>query len=108
MPDVSSCAPAEVRVWVALDVHKLSIVAATLPPSGGRPEIVRVENTVKAIRRLIVRLGGPVGLAVAYEAGPTGWAIKRLLDTLGVGGGGVAPAPGPGRPGGRGQTGPRH
>ena len=45
MPDVSSCAPADVRLWVALDVHKLSIVAATLPPSGGRPEIIRVENT---------------------------------------------------------------
>ena len=27
MPDVSSIAPAEVRLWVALDVHKLSIVA---------------------------------------------------------------------------------
>jgi hypothetical protein len=77
MPDVSSCAPAEVRLWVALDAHKRSIVAATLPPSGGRPELSRIENTPTAIRRLIDRLGGPAGLAVAYEAGPTGWAIKR-------------------------------
>ena len=83
MPDVSSCAPAEVRLWVALDAHKRSVVVATLPPSGGRPEVVRIENTPQAIRRLIARLGGPGGLAVAYEAGPTGWAIKRLLDGSG-------------------------
>src|SRR3954453_21637509 len=48
VPDVSSCAPVEVRVWVALDVHKRSIVAATLPPVGGRPEIVRIENAPTA------------------------------------------------------------
>ena len=59
MPDVSSCAPAEVRRWVALDVHKLSIVAAALPPAGGRPEVVRIENTPKAVRALIAKLGGP-------------------------------------------------
>ena len=34
MPDVISLAPADVRQFVALDVHKLSIVAATLPPIG--------------------------------------------------------------------------
>jgi hypothetical protein len=30
MPDVISLQPADVRMFVALDVHKLSIVAATL------------------------------------------------------------------------------
>ena len=35
MPDVSSTAPADVRLWVALDVHKHSIVAATLPAAAG-------------------------------------------------------------------------
>jgi transposase len=104
VPDVSSCAPAYVRLWVALDVHKLSVVAATLPPSGGRAEIIRVENTSKAIRRLIERLGGPAGLAVAYEAGPTGWAIKRLLDGLGVACDLVAPSLVPVRPGDRVKT----
>jgi hypothetical protein len=39
MPDViASIAPDEVRLWVALDVHKFSIVAAVLPPEGGGPE----------------------------------------------------------------------
>ena len=50
MPDVSSTAPADVRMWVAIDAHKRSLVAATLPASGGMPEVVRVENTERVIR----------------------------------------------------------
>jgi hypothetical protein len=84
MPDVSSTAPIGVRVWVALDVHKHSIVAATLPPDGGSPELQRIDNSERAIRRLIARLGGPEGLAVAYEAGPCGYHLLRLLARLGV------------------------
>jgi hypothetical protein len=55
--------------FVSLDVHKLSIVAATLPPAGGQPKVERIETTEKAIRRFIDRLGGGEGLAVCYEAG---------------------------------------
>ena len=72
MPDVSSNAPADVRLWVSLDVHKLSIVAATLPPTGGQPEVCQIETTRVAVRRFIERLGGPRGLAVCYEAGRAG------------------------------------
>jgi hypothetical protein len=53
VPDVTSIAPADVRLWVSLDVHKFSIVAATLPPTGGRPEVCRIETTAKAIRRFV-------------------------------------------------------
>jgi transposase len=104
MPDVSSRAPADVRVWVALDAHKLSIVAATLPPSGGEPEIIEIENTAKAIGRLIGRLGGPDGLAVCYEAGPVGWQLMRLLDRLGVACDVIAPSLIPVRAGDRVKT----
>lgn len=48
MPDVSSAAPAEVRTWVAIDQHKLSLVSATLPASGGEPEVTRLENTERS------------------------------------------------------------
>ena len=82
MPDVISTAPADVRLWVALDVHKLSIVAATLLPEGGKPEISRIETTEKALRRFIGKLGGPDGLAVSYEAGPGGFALHRLLTSM--------------------------
>jgi hypothetical protein len=78
MPDVSSTAPADVRLWVVLDVHKNSIVAVTLPPAGGAPQVQRIENTERAIRRLIERLGGPEGLAVAYEAGPCGYDLAQV------------------------------
>ena len=61
MPDVISTAPADVRLWVSLDVHKLSIVAATLAPVGGQPEVEQIETTRAAVRRFIERLGGREG-----------------------------------------------
>ena len=84
MPDVSSTAPARVRTWVSIDQHKLSLVAATLPATGGTPEVVRLENTERAVRRFVEKLGGPEGLAVCYEAGPGGYQLHRLLTGIGV------------------------
>jgi len=65
-------------------VHKLSIVAAMLPPSGGQPEVSQIETTRVALRRFIDRLGGAEGLAICYEAGPGGFDLLRLLTGLGV------------------------
>ena len=104
MSDVISIAPADVRLWVSLDVHKFSIVAATLPPAGGKPEVCRIETTEKAIRRFVDRLGGPQGLAVCYEAGPGGFALWRLLTRLGVSCDVVAPSLVPVRAGDRVKT----
>jgi transposase len=105
MPDViPSFAPADVRLWVALDVHKLSIVAATLPPASGQPELHRVETTEKAIRRFVQRLGGPQGLAVCYEAGPGGFDLLRLLGRIGVACEVIAPSLVPVRAGDRVKT----
>jgi transposase len=104
MPDVSSTAPADVRTWVAIDQHKLSLVAATLPASGGQPEVARLENTERAIRRFIERLGGAEGLAVAYEAGPGGYELHRLLHSIGVACDVIAPSLIPVRAGDRVKT----
>ncbi len=104
MPDVSSIAPEQVRLWASLDVHKHSIVAATLPPVGGTPELQRIENTERAIRRFIDRLGGPDGLAVSYEAGPCGFDLLRLLARLGVACDVIAPSLVPVRAGDRVKT----
>jgi transposase len=105
MSDVTaSIAPTDVRLWVSLDVHKFSIVAATLLPSGGKPEVSRIETTEKAIRRFIERLGGPEGLAVCYEAGPGGFALWRLLSGIGVACDVVAPSLIPVRAGDRVKT----
>jgi transposase len=104
VPDVISTAPADVRLWVALDVHKLSIVAAVLPPSGGQPEVHRIETTERAIGRLIDKLGGPEGLAVCYEAGPGGFELLRLLRKRGVACDVIAPSLVPTRAGDRVKT----
>jgi len=104
MPDVSSTAPAQVRMWVAIDQHKLSLVAATLPVTGGQPEVMRVENTERAIRRFVQRLGGADGLAVAYEAGPGGYQLHRLLSSMGVACDVIAPSLIPVRAGDRVKT----
>lgn len=104
MPDVSSTAPADVRLWVAMDVHKLSIVAAVLPPVGGQPELARIETTEKAVRRFIGKLGGPEGLVVAYEAGASGFALWRLLTSMGVSCDVIAPSLIPVRAGDRVKT----
>ncbi|MGZ6669185.1 MAG: IS110 family transposase, partial [Solirubrobacteraceae bacterium] len=104
MPDVSSNQPTDVRLWVSLDVHKFSIVAATLPPVGGQPEVCQMETTRTAIRRFIERLGGPEGLAVCYEAGAGGFALLRLLTELGVACDVVAPSLIPVRAGDRVKT----
>ncbi len=105
MPDVTaSISPADVRLWAGLEVHKLSIVAATLPPAGGQPELHRIETTERAIRRFVDRLGGPDGLAVCYEAGPGGFDLLRLLQRMGVACDVIAPSLIPVRAGDRVKT----
>jgi transposase len=93
MPDVTPCLhPGEVRRWISFDQHKFSIVAAVLPPDGGKPEVCRIETTDRAISRFIDKQGGPAGLSVCYEAGPGGFALWRLLTKLGVACDVVAPS----------------
>ena len=105
MPDVTPCLhPGEVRRWVSFDQHKFSIVAAVLPPEGGKPEVCRIETTEKSIRRFVDRLGGPAGLSVCYEAGPGGFALWRLLTSMGVACDVVAPSLVPIRKGDRVKT----
>jgi len=105
MPDVTPCLhPGEVREWISFDQHKFSIVAAVLPPEGGKPEVCRIETTEKAIRRFIEKQGGSAGLSVCYEAGPGGFALWRLLTKLGVACDVVAPSLIPVRAGDRVKT----
>jgi transposase len=104
MPDVSSIAPADVDRWIVFDVHKNSLVAGVLPASGGKPELTRLENGERAVRRFVARLGGPQGLAVAYEAGPCGYDLLRLLSRVGVACDVIAPSLVPVRAGDRVKT----
>lgn len=92
MPDVSSTAPAEVTTWVALDVHKNSIVAAMLPAHGGAPRLAQIETTERAIGRFVRELGDSATIALCYEAGPCGYDLLRVLARLGVACDVVAPS----------------
>jgi transposase len=104
MPDVSSTAPARVDQWIVFDVHKNSLVAGVLPAAGGAPEVTRIENTERAVRRFMDRGGGPQRLAVAYEAGPCGYDLFRLLSGMGVACDVIAPSLVPVRAGDRVKT----
>lgn len=104
MPDVSSTAPAVVDQWIVFDVHKNSLVAGVLPAQGDTPEVSRIENTERAIRRFFERAGDPGSLAVAYEAGPCGYDLYRLLSGMGIACDVIAPSLVPVRAGDRVKT----
>jgi len=71
--------------YIGLDVHKLSIAVAIAEESGAPTSYGSIVNDPSAIRKLATRLGGPaVALRVAYEAGPTGYALHRQLTALGI------------------------
>ncbi|HEY3605039.1 MAG TPA: IS110 family transposase [Sporichthyaceae bacterium] len=70
------------RTSVGLDVHARSVVAAAI--DGVTGEIVRARLTPshEHIRSWLSDLAGPV--AVAYEAGPTGFGLHRALTAAGI------------------------
>lgn len=72
--------------FVGLDAHAESIAVAVA--ESGREGEVRslgsIPNRAEAVRKLIQKLGGPKGLQVCYEAGPTGYALYWELTKLGV------------------------
>ena len=69
------------RMSVGLDVHARSVAAAGLDGSRGRCG-ARLSRRCAAIRAWLAELPGPV--AVAYEAGPTGYGLARDLIAAGI------------------------
>ena len=59
-------------------------MAGVLPVEGGEPEVIRIENAERSLRRLVAELGGPEGLAVCCETGPCRYDLYRLLAGTGV------------------------
>ena len=91
--------------FVGLDVHKASIAVAVAGSFGDPEDHGQIPNDPAAIRRLLDRLGGPEArLSVAYEAGPTGYALHRQLTALGIECIVVAPSLIPAKPGDRVKT----
>ena len=72
--------------YIGLDVHQATISVAIAEQEGGTPSTYgKIANDPSAIRTLMTRLGGAdVELRVAYEAGPTGYAVHRQLAGMGI------------------------
>ncbi|MBM7494051.1 transposase [Micromonospora luteifusca] len=70
------------RTSVGLDVHARSIVGCGLDSVTGQVSQRRLVPTSEAVMDWLRQLPAPV--AVAYEAGPTGFGLARQLSTAGV------------------------
>ena len=71
--------------YVGLDVHRATIAVAVAEEEGLPTNHGTIPNEPSSIRKLMVKLGGKaVELRVAYEAGPTGYALHRQLAKLGI------------------------
>jgi transposase len=70
--------------WVGLDVHAETLAVAVAGRSGEVRSLGGIPNRPEAIRALVKKLGGPEGLRVCYEAGPTGYVVYWQLSSLGV------------------------
>ena len=70
------------RTSVGLDVHARSVVAAAIDGVTGELRQARLTPSDDHIRCWLEQFDGPV--AVAYEAGPTGFGLCRALITAGV------------------------
>ena len=68
------------------------------------PVHARLENSERALRRLLGRRGEAGTLAVCYKAGPCGYDLYRLLGAMGIACDVVAPSLTPVRPGDRVKT----
>src|SRR5690348_1865011 len=86
--------------YIGLDVHKATIAVAIAEEAGSPSSYGTIANDPAAVRKLVTRLGGKgVDLQVAYEAGPTGYALHRQLTKMGIACMVVAPSLIPRRPG---------
>jgi transposase len=70
------------RTSVGLDVHARSVVAAAIDGVTGELIQSRLTPSHDHVRAWLAGLPGPV--AVAYEAGPTGFGLARALAAAGI------------------------
>ena len=73
---------AQVRSWAGLDVHSAKVIAACMDRESGELRMRRLPGTTGDVVQFCAGLPGPT--RVAYEAGPTGFALARALAAAGV------------------------
>lgn len=88
--------------YVGLDVSKEKIAVAIAEEGREAPRYWGViDHTSEAIKKLMKKLGDTKTLRVCYEAGPTGYALYRLLSDMGIHCEVIAPSLIPQKPGER-------
>jgi transposase len=100
VPSVSHPGP----IHLGLDVHKDSISVGVLLPDQQIPDVDRITHDEVSVRRLVARFADRGRLRACYEAGPTGFALARLLASAGVRCDVIAPSLIPTAPGDRVKT----
>jgi transposase len=70
------------RTSVGLDVHARSVAAAAIDGVTGELVQAKLTPSHEHIRSWLAGLQAPV--AVAYEAGPTGFGLSRSLNAAGI------------------------
>jgi transposase len=87
-----SLTPAAEVIHLGMDTSINAIVVGVLRPGEEMPAVERIFNDEASIRRLIGRFPDRGLLWACYGAGPGGYALHRLLSSMGVACDVVAPA----------------
>jgi transposase len=72
----------KVRTWVGLDVHAAKTVACVVDAESGEMSVRRLPGRTCEVVGFCAGL--PELVRVAYEAGPTGFALARALRAAGI------------------------
>ena len=72
----------KVRTWAGLDVHAAATVACLVDAASGEMSVHRLAGRTNEVAAFCAALPAPV--RVAYEAGPTGFALARTLEAAGI------------------------
>jgi transposase len=72
----------KVRTWAGLDVHAAATVACLVDAASGEMSVHRLAGRTSEVAAFCAALPAPV--RVAYEAGPTGFALARTLEAAGI------------------------
>jgi transposase len=79
--------------FVGLDTHKDSITVGVADAAGGEPRhVTKIAHDLRALAKVLERLGPPATLRVVYEAGPTGYGLYRWLLASGYSAAVIAPS----------------
>lgn len=73
----------KVRTWTGLDVHAAKVIACVVDVESGELTVRRLPGETREVVAFCAGLSAPA--RVAYEAGPTGFALSRALTAAGVG-----------------------